>query len=116
MIVCLRLEADGELIVELHKARVVHESAEHEARLAFHDPVSHGTDVGLVKAVDGLGLAIKRVLDHGPENAVLAVLAPSLRDDFQFDIGRLSVLVLEDALHDEHVLFGEGELHALAQS
>ena len=116
VVVRLRLQADGQLVVQSDEAGVVVKRAEHEARLAFHDLLGRLLDVGLEQAVHGLRRAsVHAVADGGGENAVLAVFRPGLGDHFQFHIGGVAVHFAENLLDDFHVLAGQGKLLLLAE-
>ena len=115
VVVRLHLEADGLVVVELHKARVVLEGAEHEVGLRFANLLRHVADVGLEQPVHDLLLAIERVVNLRAKDAVLAVLAPGLRDDFHLHIRRFAALIVINLLHCEHVRLGKRELHALRE-
>ena len=55
------------------------------------------------QSVDRLFLAIEFVLDQCSEDTMFAMLAPSLGDDFQLDIGGIAVGLVEVALDSFHV-------------
>src|SRR5262245_43820096 len=84
-------------LVERHDARVVVErGTEPRATVVLAGPAIHRlgrpTDEGLEQAVDGLGLTPRLAVgDGGVEDLVLAVLAPSLRDALQLDVGRRGI-------------------------
>ena len=103
VIVRLDLEAHGLVGVEADEARVVLKGTEHEVGLRFADLLRDVADVGLEQAVHDLLLAIERVVNLRAKDAVLAVLAPGLGDDFHLDVRGIAALVLEDLLHGEHV-------------
>ena len=65
--------------------------------------------------MDSLGFSVDRMLDGGPKNSMLAVLAPGLGDDFEFHVGGLASPVRVDFLHRQHVLATERQLHESAQ-
>ena len=55
------------------------------------------------------------MLNARPENSVLAMLGPRLRNDFQLNICRLPVFVAVIRLHGQHVVPEQGQLHLFTE-
>ena len=103
VVVRFDLEADGLVGIQTDEARVVFKGTEHEVGLVLADLLRHSADVGLEEAVHDFFLAVEGMLNLRAKDAVLAVLAPGLGDDFHFDVRGLAALVLVNLLHGEHV-------------
>ncbi len=103
VVVRFHLEADGFVGIQADEACVVFKGSEHEVGLVLADLLRHGADVGLEQAVHDFFLAVEGVLNFRAKDAVLAVLAPGLGDDFHLDVRGLAVFVLINLLHGEHV-------------
>ena len=104
MVVRLDLEADVLLVVELHHTGVVLEDADAPVVLAESPAnLDRRAEDGLFEHVleDPLTVFVA-VADAALQRLVRAVLAPRLSDRFEFDVGRIALLldpVLFDRLH-----------------
>ena len=101
------LEADGEAGVDFDEAGVVGEGGEDKAGLGGHDVLADFADEGFEEAVHDFGLAVAGVGDLGGKNAVFAVFAPGLGDDFEFDVGGFAAGFLVVGADRFHVVGGE---------
>ena len=75
-------EADGFFSIEVYEACVVVEGGEDEAWFGGEDFFARFFDVGFEEGFDGFCAGGGGVCDGGCEDAVFAVFAPCLGDDF----------------------------------